>query len=180
MDVAIGVVQVAAPPEVGPGPGVVRGHDVPGRAAAGEQVERGEPVREVGGIVVRRVLRGHEPDVGRHRRERRQHGLRVRPARDVQGVRTAEVLAQAQAFAQEEGREQPALGGLGDPPERLKVGLRTGFGRLPDGAGVDALEEDPELDLPARLEFSTVVLCHVLSSVFRANDGGARLRPRLA
>ena len=81
-----------------------------------------------------------------------EHGLRVRPAGDVQGVRAAEVLAQPQPLAEEERGEQAALGGLGDAAERFEVRLRSGFGRLPDGSGVDALEEDAELQLAGRLK----------------------------
>ena len=78
VDVAVGVVEVAAAAEVRAGPGVVRGDDVPGGAAAGDQVQRGQPVGQVRGIVVGGVLRGHQPDVGGHRGQRGQHGLRVR------------------------------------------------------------------------------------------------------
>ena len=161
VDVPVRVVQVAAAAEVRAGPGVVRGDDVPGRAAAGEQVQGGQPVRQVRGVVVRGVLGGHQADVGGHGGQGGQHGLRVRPAGDVQRVRAAEVLAQPQPFAEEERGEQAALGGLGDAAERLEVRLRSGLRRLPDGAGVHALEEDAELQLAGRHEaVADVCVCH--------------------
>ncbi len=75
---------------------------------------------QVGGVVVRGVLSGHQPDVRGDCSECGQHGLGIRPAHNVQRMRPSEVFAQAQAFAQEEGGELTALGGLGDVPERLE------------------------------------------------------------
>ena len=135
---------------------------------------------QVRGIVVRGVLGGDEPDVGGHRGQGGERGLRVRPAGDVEGVRAAEVLAQPQPFAEEERGEQAALGGLGDAAERFEVGLGAGFGRLPDGSGVDALEEDAELELAGgresgRGDFSVrpwVLWLMVGSFSFRAGGAG--------
>ena len=108
-------------------------------------------MRQVCGVVVRGVLGCDQADVGGHGGEGGQRGLRVGTAGDVERVRAAEVLAQPQAFAEEERREQAALGGLGDAPERFEIGLGAGLGALPDGSGVDALEEDAQLELPGRV-----------------------------
>ena len=141
------MVEVAAAAEVGAGPGVVGGHDVPAGAAAGQQVEPAEAAGQVGRLVVRGVRGGDEADVGGDGGERGELGDRVRAAGDVEVVDQAVDLAQPQPLAEEERVEQAALGGLGDLAVRLGRDLRAAVGLGPDRPVVDALEEDAEVQL---------------------------------
>ncbi len=148
--VARRVVQVAATPEVGAGPGVVRGDRVPARATAGQQVEPAELARQVGGLVVGRVLGGDQADVAGDPRQRGQLGDGVGAARDVEFQDGAVLFAQAQSFAEEERVEQSALGGLRELAEGLEIDLRAAGRVGPDRGVVHALEEDAEMDLGVR------------------------------
>ena len=145
--VAVGVVEVAAAAEVGAGPRVVGGDDVPAGAAAGQQVEPGEAAGQVGRLVVRGVGGRHEPDVGGDGGERGELGDRLGAAGDVEVVDEAVDLAQPQPLAEEEGVEQAPLGGLGDLAVGLGRDLRAAVGLGPDRPVVDALEEHAEVQL---------------------------------
>lgn len=121
--VPVGMVQVATAAEVLPGPGVVRGDDVPGRPSPGEQVQGVQPVSQVRRVVVGGVLRGHQPDLAGDLGQGCQHGLGVGPADHVEVVHVPEVFAQPQSLPEEEGGEQSTFGGLGQVPEGLEVSL---------------------------------------------------------
>ena len=144
--VAVGVIEVAAATEVLARPGVVGRDDVPGGSPARQQVEALQPVGQVDRVVVGRVLRRDQADVARDRRECRQLSEGVGAPRHVEGVECTQVFAQPQPFAEEERREQPALGGLDEAPEALELGLRPAVGVRPHGREVDALKEDAQLD----------------------------------
>jgi hypothetical protein len=115
-------------------------------------------VCEVGGIVVRGVLRGHQADVGGHCGERSQHGLGVGPAHDVQCVRTPEVFTQAQPFAQEEGGELRPRSAVWAMCGRIRSPsaspLWGAFQMVPE---LTPWKKIAELDLAARLEN---IACH--------------------
>jgi len=144
------VVEVAALAEVRAGPRVVGRDDVPARTALAEQVERVQALRQVVGVVVGGVLRCDETDALGDGGQRGELRLSVGAPGDVEIMDAAEVFAQSQALAEEEGREQAALGGLGDAAERLEVVLRAAAVARPDGSEIDALEEDSELDAAGR------------------------------
>jgi hypothetical protein len=143
-------VNIAAAAEVLAGPAVHGGDDVPGRAAAREHVERREATGECVGLVVSRVLCCDETDAVGDGGEGCEVGLRVGAARDVDFDDLAEVLAQAQALAEEERVKEAALGGLDGLAERLEVDLVEGRGRLPVDALVDAGVEHAEVDVGVR------------------------------
>ena len=63
--VAVGVVEVAAPPEVLAGEGVGGGHHVPAGPALREVVERGELAGQLVGLAERGVERAHQAEVRR-------------------------------------------------------------------------------------------------------------------
>jgi hypothetical protein len=66
---------------------------------------------------------------------------------DVEIVDLAVLLPKSQSLTEEEGVEQPALGGRDDATEGLEVDLRATRGIRPDRRVVDALEEDTEVHL---------------------------------
>jgi hypothetical protein len=148
--VPVRVVEVAAAPEVRAGPGIVGGHDVPPGSPAGEQVEAGEPAGEVDRLVEGRVRGADQADPVGDGGQRGELGDRVRPAGHVQVVNAPVHLAQAQAFAEEEGVEKTALRGLRDLPEGGRVDLRATGRVRPDRPVVDALEEHAEMQRRVR------------------------------
>ena len=148
--VAVGVVEVAAAAEVLPGPRVVGGHHVPAGAALGEQVETGQAAGQVGGLVERGVGGGDQPDpLGAAASAASWVIASGRPATSRSWTRPVH-LAQPQPLAEEERVEQAAFGGLGDLAVRLRGDLRAARRVRPDRPVVDALEEDPEVQLGVR------------------------------
>jgi hypothetical protein len=98
--------QPAAMPEVLARPRVVRGHDVPAGPAAGDEVQAGQTARQVGRVVVGRVLGGDQPDPVGDGGERGQLGDRVGAAGYVEIEDLPAVLPHAQALTEEERVEQ--------------------------------------------------------------------------
>ncbi|CPU65353.1 Uncharacterised protein [Mycobacteroides abscessus] len=147
--VPLGVGQVPAAAEVGAREGVGARHEVPRRAALGEQVEGRELLRELPRLVERRVDRAREAEPLRDGRERGEDGQRVGAADDVEVVDAALVLAQAQALGEEEEVELRVLGAAREVLERREVDLAARAGVAPHGGVVDAREVGAEVDLLA-------------------------------
>ncbi len=148
--VAVGAVEVTAAAEVLAGEGVRGGDHVPGGAAAGEMVQRGEAAGQFVRLVEGGVDGRGQPQVGGDGGERAQHGDRLGPAQHVQVVDPALDLAQPQALGEEEEVEPAALGGGGEVAEGLEGDLAAG-GRIgPHRGVVDAGEVRGEVDLLER------------------------------
>lgn len=129
--VAVGVVEVAAPPEVRAGQGVVRGHHVPAPTALGQQVQSGEAAREIGGLVEGGVGGADQADPAGDGGQRGKLGDGVRPPGHVEIVDPAVDLPQPESLAEEERVEQASFGGLGDTVEGGGVDLGPALGGGP-------------------------------------------------
>jgi len=86
-----------------------------------DEVEARETTREVGRVVIRRVLGRDQPDPVRDRGQRGQLGDRVRPAGHVEIEDLPAVLAYAQALAEEERVEQAPFQQLRHLDERIDL-----------------------------------------------------------
>ena len=127
-----------------------RRHHVPARAAARDQVERGELAGDVVGLLVGGRGGGDEAEVLGQRRERREQRHRLE-ARDL-GVAALDAAAEGdgEAVGEEVGVEEPALGGLGELAVELEAGGAVGRGiRVAPGGDMLAAagKEGAELDL---------------------------------
>ena len=147
--VAVGVVEVAAAAEVLPGPGVVGGHHVPAGAAA-RTAGRGRPSRRArsAGLVVGGVRGGDQPDPVGDGGQRGELGDRVgRPAMSRSWTWPSTSRSRSPS-PRKKASNRPRSAVWATCAERLAgVDLRAAVGLGPDRPVVDALEEDPEVQL---------------------------------
>jgi hypothetical protein len=84
------------------------GHNVPGRAAVADVVDRGELPRQIEWLGVGGRSGGDQPDPTGHRRHCRQYSDRLEPGTG----RLRHIAAQGQLIGEEERIEQRCLGAL--------------------------------------------------------------------
>ncbi len=135
--------------EVLTGERVRRGHQVPGRPAVGEVVERRELFGQLVRFVECGVDRARQTEVGGGSGEGLEHREGVGTTDDVEIMDTAAVFTQAQSLGQEEEVELTALRRLGEVHERREIDLTLGVGVGPDGGVVDPREMGGQMDLLA-------------------------------
>ncbi len=140
--VALGVRRVTAAEHCGR-LGIGRGDDVPGCAATGQMIERGEGTGDLIRLGVGGRAGGREPEPGGRHCQRREQRQRLELA-DGRGMLA---IARGEAIAQEEHVELAAFGGRGDVLHQAEVrpALDDGVG-MPPAADVMTrrLHEDAE------------------------------------
>jgi len=145
--VPVGVVEIAAAPEVRPVEGIRARHGVPSGSPSRQVIEGRELTRQLVGLVEGRVERADQPDVLGDPRECGEDREGVGPTEHVELVDPTLVLAQSQPFGQEDVVEQPAFGGRGEVLEGGEVDLAACRRVGPHGGAVHAGKMGGEVDL---------------------------------